>query len=137
MGRRGVISEQMLDLMRDSGRHCWTIDDLKEGLVRRGQASDLSSVFRAVTRLENAGRVTRVPIDDRRSHYEVAGDHHEHMVCEACGAIEPVACSVVESLVDHVRATSGFAVTGHRVVLSGTCARCLHRSPLEPPDSER
>ena len=120
-----MISERLLELMGDSGRHCWTIDDLKEHLTQRGHTSDLSSVFRAVTRLETEGQVVRVPIDDRRSHYEIARDHHEHLVCELCGSIEPVACSAVDSLVEQVRATSGFAVTGHSVVLTGTCARCL------------
>ena len=129
MGRRGVIAEQVLDLMRAGGRHCWSLDDLKDALVRRGLEPDPSSVFRAVVRLEDAGQVVRVPIDDRRGHYEVAGEHHEHLICEACGGIEPIDCSVVASLVEKVRATSGFAVTGHQVVLSGTCERCLDASP--------
>lgn len=111
--------------MREDDRHCWDLDELKDGLACRGLEPDPSSVFRAVSRLEEAGRVVRVPIDDRRGHYEVAGDHHEHLVCEACGAVEPIDCSVVASLGEKVRATSGFVVTGHQVVLSGTCARCL------------
>lgn len=134
MGRRGVISERLLELMGDSARHSWTIDDLKEDLTRQGHAPDQSSVFRAVTRLEAEGQVVRVPLDDRRTHYEMAGEHHEHLVCEACGAIEPVACSAVASLVDEVRATSGFSVTGHSVVLTGTCARCL--DTLRPASSD-
>ena len=136
MGRRGVIAEQMLELMHESSRHCWTLDDLQDGLMRRGHASDLSSVFRAVTRLENGGQVARVPIDDRRGHYEIAGDHHEHLVCESCGTIEPVACSTVASLAEEVRGATGFVVTGHWVVLSGTCARCLAGQPPEQAGGE-
>lgn len=125
MGRRGVIAGQVLALMRDEDRHCWSLDELKDGLAGRGLDPDPSSVFRAVSRLEEAGQVVRVPLDDRRGHYEVAGDHHEHLHCEVCGGIEPIDCSVVASLVDQVRASSGFVVTGHQVVLSGTCARCV------------
>jgi Fur family ferric uptake transcriptional regulator len=125
MARRGVIAQQVLDLMEADGRHCWSLDELREGLLCRGLEPDPSSIFRAVVRLEEAGWVVRVPIDDRRGRYEVAGDHHEHLVCESCGVIEPIACSVVASLVETVRASSGFAVTGHHVVLSGTCTRCL------------
>ena len=127
MGRRGVISEQVLELVRADDRHCWTLDDLHGGLVGRGLAPDPSSVFRAVARLEDAGRLVRVPIDDRRGHFEAAGDHHEHLVCEACGDIEPISCSVVNSLADQVRESSGFVVTRHQVLLSGTCARCAAR----------
>lgn len=124
MARRSVISEQILEVMSAGGRHCWTLDDLQGDLVGRGLEPDPSSVFRAVTRLEDAGRVVRVPVDDRRGRFEVAGDHHEHLVCEACGTIEPIACSIVASLADQVRAASGFIVSGHQVVLSGTCGRC-------------
>ncbi len=137
MARRSVISERVLELMGDSGRHCWTIDDLKQDLTRRGHASDLSSVFRALSRLETEGQVVRVPIDDRRSHYEIARDHHEHLVCETCGAIEPVACSAVETLVEEVRATSGFAVSGHSVILTGTCAGCLDPVATRSPRGVR
>lgn len=132
MGRRSVISEQVLDLMADDARHCWTLDDLQDGLVGRGLAPDPSSVFRAVTRLEDAGRVVRVAVDERRGHFEVAGGHHEHLVCDACGGIEPITCAVVASLVDQVRTSSGFVVTDHHVVLSGTCARCAGGRDAEP-----
>lgn len=137
MGRRGVVSEQLLELMRDGGQHCWTLDDLQDGLAGRGLLPDPSSVFRAVSRLEETGRLVRVPIDDRRGHFEVAGEHHEHLVCEACGAIEPIACSVLTSLGDQVGASSGFLVTGHQIVLSGTCARCLRRHGSASPADAR
>lgn len=137
VGRRSIISEQVLDLMREDGRHCWTLDDLQDGLTGRGLAPDPSSVFRAVTRLEDAGQVVRVPIDARRGHFEVAGEHHEHLVCESCGAVEPIACSVVISLAAEVRASSGFVVTGHQVVLSGTCARCTGLSGEGPSGDDR
>lgn len=124
MSRRAVVSEQVLDLMRDDDRHCWTLDALAAGLAERGLVVDPSSVFRAVNRLEDAGELVRAPVDDRRGHFEVAGDHHEHLVCETCGDVEPIACSVVASLARSVRTESGFVVTGHQVLLSGTCARC-------------
>jgi Fur family ferric uptake transcriptional regulator len=124
VGRRGVISAQVIELLRDSDQHCWTIEDLQEAMARRGHSSDLSSVFRAVTRLESEGQLAKVPIDTRRGHYELAGEHHEHLVCESCGRIEAVACSAVASLVDEIRLTSGFTVEDHWMVLSGTCAGC-------------
>lgn len=126
MGRRSVISEQILEVMSGGGRHCWTLEDLHDDLAGRGVEPDPSSVFRAVTRLEDAGRLVRVPVDDRRGRFEVAGAHHEHLVCEVCGAIEPIACSIVASLTEQVQAACGFVVSGHQLVLSGSCRHCAN-----------
>ncbi|HLI45329.1 MAG TPA: transcriptional repressor [Acidimicrobiales bacterium] len=137
MGRRGVISAQVIELLRDSDQHCWTIEDLQEAMAQRGLSPDLSSVFRAVTRLESEGQLAKVPIDTRRGHYELAGDHHEHLVCESCGRIEAVACSAVASLVDEILVTSGFTVQDHWMVLSGTCAACAGSAPAMRPGGDR
>ncbi len=133
MGRRSVIPHHVLDLMRQGGRHCWTVDEVHSDLADRGLAPDPSSVFRAVTRLEHEGVIVRVPIDDRRAHFEVAADHHDHLVCEGCGAVEPLACAVVQALADQVRATSGFVVSDHQLVLTGSCARCERAEGLPEP----
>lgn len=125
MGRRGAVFAQVLELMRSEDRHCWTLEDVQAGLASRGLDPDPSSVFRAVTRLQDAGRVVRVPIDDRRSHYEIAGGHHDHLVCERCSQVEPLACSVLRALSDDVRRRSGFVVSDHRLVLTGTCRNCF------------
>ena len=129
MGRRAVVANQVLEIMRRHARHCWTLDELQEDLGRRGLAPNPSSVFRAVSGLEHAGEIVRVPIDDGRGHYEVAAGHHEHLVCDTCGRIEPLACSIVASLVDQVRRTSGFVMSDHQLVITGTCATCTSRIP--------
>ena len=134
MGRRSVIPHHVLELMQQGNRHCWTIDEVHSGLAGHGLASDPSSVFRAVTRLEGEGRIVRVPIDDRRAHYEVAAGHHDHLVCARCGGVEPLACAVVQALADQVRARSGFVVSDHQLVLTGTCQACDHGDDRHPAD---
>ncbi len=110
--------------MAGGDRHCWTIDDLRAGLDAAGSGPDPSTVFRAVGRLEAEGVVSRVVIDERRTHYELAGEHHEHLVCDGCGEVEAVPCGLLSSWVEQVRRQCGFEVVDHEVVLRGRCRRC-------------
>lgn len=132
MARRSLIAEQVLEIMRRPVRHCWTLDELQDDLARRGLAPNPSSVFRAVCGLERSGTVVRVPVGDGRGHYEVASEHHDHLVCSTCGRMEPLACSIVADLASRVRVWSGFLVSGHQLVLSGTCGTCAGEDHVAP-----
>ncbi|MDA8284935.1 MAG: transcriptional repressor [Actinomycetota bacterium] len=124
MGRSSAIAEQILEIMRRAARHCWTFDELQADLAHRGVAPNPSSIFRAVSSLEQTGAVVRVPLGDGRGHYEVFSDHHDHVVCDTCGRVEALGCSIVDDLASRVRASSGFVMSAHQLVLSGTCAAC-------------
>ena len=130
MARR---SQQVLEIMHRADRHCWTLDELQDDLARRGLAPNPSSVFRAVCGLERSGTVVQVPLGDGRGHYEVASEHHDHLVCSTCGRMEPLACSIVADLASRVRVVrSGFLVSGHQLVLSGTCGTCADEAHVAP-----
>ena len=103
-------------------RHDWTIEAVREALAERGVPADFSSVFRALRRLERDGEVLRIDLGDGKARFEAVGDHHEHVRCDRCGAIEAVpGCLVEESVVER---RTGFAVTGHRLLFAGICPRC-------------
>jgi Fur family peroxide stress response transcriptional regulator len=108
------------------GRHDWTIEELREALARGGVPADFSSVFRALRQLESAGEVLRIDLGDGRARFEPVGEHHEHVRCDRCGAVEPVpGCLVEESVVER---QTGFSITGHRLLFGGICPRCRARS---------
>ena len=124
-----MVPEQLRAVMTDGARHCWTLDELHDGLRAVGHEADPSTIFRAIGRLEAHGVVRAVALDDRRSRYELAGEHHEHLVCERCGGIDAVPCGLVASFVEQVRRTCGFEVEGHQLVLRGRCRSCQAVEP--------
>ena len=128
MGRRAVIPDRLTDLMDEGDQHCWTVEDLQAALAGQGFEADPSSIFRAVNRLEDEGLVHRVVLGDRRARYELAGQHHEHLLCDCCGAVEPLPCALVDALVQDVWDSCGFTVSDHRLVLTGTCGPCRSRT---------
>ena len=128
MGRRAVIPDRLTDLMDEGDQHCWTVEDLQAALAGQGFEADPSSIFRAVNRLEDEGLVHRVVLGDRRARYELAGEHHEHLLCDCCGAVGPLPCALVDALVQDVWDSCGFTVSDHRLVLTGTCGPCRSRT---------
>ncbi|MGH2976380.1 MAG: Fur family transcriptional regulator [Solirubrobacterales bacterium] len=114
----------ILELLSERSRHGWSIDDVADGLRRRGLTADFSSVFRALGRLEADGEVERVELDDGKARYETAGEHHEHIRCESCGSVEPVPCALVGEVLPSVQRRTGYRINSHRLVLSGLCPDC-------------
>lgn len=113
-------------MLAQEDRHDWTIENLREALAGRGVRADFSSVFRALERLERNGEVLRLDLGDGKARFEPVGEHHEHVRCERCGAVEAVPGCVVEEAV--VERRTGFTVTGHRVLFAGICPRCREAS---------
>jgi Fe2+ or Zn2+ uptake regulation protein len=98
--------------------------------ARRGLAQ--SSVYRTLTVLEQAAVVRRVLTDGDFARYELAEDlteHHHHLMCANCGAVEDViAPSRLERSVDDAAAamaeSRGYEPRSHRLDIVGLCPRC-------------
>lgn len=91
-----------------------------------------SSLYRNLSVLEQAGAVHRVMTHEEFGRYELAEDltqHHHHLVCRSCGAVEDVTVGpslerqVQRTLVD-VEDRTGFSAVSHRLDLFGTCRNC-------------
>jgi Fe2+ or Zn2+ uptake regulation protein len=97
-----------------------------------GDTVPLSSLYRTLTVLDDAGVTRRVPADSGPVGYELAeavAGHHHHLVCTECGRTYDVAADArVEAALDEIAAAvgavAGLTVTGHRLDLEGRCARC-------------
>jgi Fe2+ or Zn2+ uptake regulation protein len=111
-------------VIAESSRHDWSIDDLTVELAARGVAADFSSVFRALTYLEDEGAVSRVELGDGKARFETTHGHHEHVRCESCGAVAAVPGCLLEAARPRVERQTGFAITGHSLLFTGLCSKC-------------
>lgn len=118
--------------MVEADQHAWTLEELQAGLAGRAVTADFSSVFRAVTRLEETGVVRRVELDEGRTRFELAGAHHDHLRCDRCGDLRPAPCGVLEASLADLQAVTGFAITGHRLTVNGLCPSCQRTGTGEP-----
>jgi Fur family ferric uptake transcriptional regulator len=99
---------------------------LHEVLRKQGQSVGLTTVYRHLQALTDAGEVDLLRTDDGESVYRrcAADDHHHHLVCRSCGATVEVTGPVVETWAASVAKEHGFRDVSHTVEVFGTCARC-------------
>jgi Fur family ferric uptake transcriptional regulator len=99
----------------------FTAERLHERVSQEHPGIGLATVYRAVSAMTEAGYLARVGERDGAALYAVCacGEHHHHAVCVSCGAVAPVACTLVSAALP-----PGFVVTRHDVAVYGVCAEC-------------
>ena len=81
------------------------------------------TVYRTLDLLGSLGLVRRLDLGDG-ARYEIAEDHHHHMICESCGDIsEFEECPLEPTRLP--AQSSGFEIRSHSVEVYGRCAGCL------------
>jgi Fur family transcriptional regulator, ferric uptake regulator len=100
--------------------------ELHELLRREGAAVGLTTVYRHLQALVDAGEVDVLRPGDGEAVYRRCGtdDHHHHLVCRLCGRSVEVDGPEVERWLEKVAASHGFVEVQHSVELFGTCAAC-------------
>lgn len=105
---------------------------IAEIVARAGQVP-LSSAYRNLTVLCDAGVARRLMGADEVGRYELSedlsGHHHHHLVCTACGTVADVQASsgLERALADAARRAAqetGFEVDDHRIDMVGRCRTC-------------
>ena len=92
-----------------------------------------TTVYRTMKLLCEAGLAHEHNFDGT-ARYEIAHEHHDHLVCTRCGKIVEFECQKIESAQDRIAADYGFLVLRHRHELYGHCADCQEKpSDTAPP----
>ncbi|WP_052229712.1 Fur family transcriptional regulator [Streptomyces sp. CT34] len=99
---------------------------LHNRLPAGGSPVGLSTVYRTLTALANAGRadMVRDTNGERLFRYRPGTDHRHYLICTECGLSRPVDSDPVEDWADTIARTSGFANVRHTVELTGVCPDC-------------
>ena len=99
--------------------------DLHEELRTRGEGIGLTTVYRTLQSLADAGEIDVLRIDTGEAVYRrCSRHHHHHLVCRVCGHTVEVEGPAVEKWAEKVAAENGFTQVSHTVEVFGTCADC-------------
>ncbi len=104
--------------------------DLHAELRRRGDGVGLTTVYRHLQSLADAGAVDVLRTPEGESVYRICGtgDHHHHLVCRVCGRTVEIEGREVERWTRRVADAEGFVDVDHTVEVFGTCAACAARA---------
>lgn len=101
-------------------------------LLNSTEEVPLSSLYRSLTVLDEAGVLRRHHDADGLARYELAEwltGHHHHAVCRNCGLVEDIELpSADEASLDEMLATlsksSGWDLSHHSLEVEGVCTAC-------------
>lgn len=100
--------------------------ELHDVLKHRGDSVGLTTVYRTLQSLADAGEVDVLRTTEGESVYRrcSTGDHHHHLVCRMCGKAVEVEGPAVEQWAEMIAAQHGYVNVAHTVEVFGTCAEC-------------
>ncbi len=128
---RGLKSSSTRDAVASAAlrrRGHFTVDELIAEL-RVGGTADVhpATVYRVLPLLVESGLLQMTLVSNREgARYERAFErqHHDHLICTACGKVIEFEFEAIESLQRDVAERFGFDLTGHVHELLGTCPDC-------------
>ena len=86
---------------------------------------DPVTLYRNVESLEQLGIIRQLRLQDRQAHYEMADDHHHHLVCKICGKIKDVeGCKITVADKNFLKKNDFAKMTGHSLEFFGICNSC-------------
>ena len=96
-----------------------------ELLRAQGESVGLTTVYRSLQALSEAGEVdVRVNDDGETVYRKCSEHHHHHLVCRECGTTVEIAGPTVETWVDRVASQHGFTSVSHTFDIVGLCPAC-------------
>jgi len=118
--QRSAVSSLLAEV---EGFH--SAQDLHAMLRERGERVGLTTVYRTLQTLADAGEIDVMRPPGGEHLYRLCGEgHHHHLVCRSCGRTVEVAGPAVESWADRVAARHGYVDVSHTLEIFGTCPTC-------------
>jgi Fur family ferric uptake transcriptional regulator len=101
--------------------------ELHDMLKHKGDSVGLTTVYRTLQNLADAGEVDVLRTSDGESVYRrcSTGDHHHHLVCRVCGKAVEVEGPAVEKWAEAIAAEHGFVNVAHTVEISAPVRSAL------------
>jgi Fur family ferric uptake transcriptional regulator len=130
--QRSTRQAAAVDAALDGADRFLTARQLYDELRGGGQDVGLTTVYRHLNRLAEAGSLDVVIRPDGEASYRLCGPgrpgddpagHHHHLVCRVCGRSVEVEGPEVEAWAERVAAAAAFSDIEHTVEIFGTCDR--------------
>ncbi len=99
--------------------------EIHDELRRGGEGIGLTTVYRTLQSLADAGEIDVLRIGSGEAVYRrCSSHHHHHLVCRHCGHTVEVEGPAVERWAEKVAVEHGFAEISHTVEIFGRCPDC-------------
>src|SRR4051812_31255451 len=142
--RRGVRWTNQRQTIVDTFIACddhITVEELHRRVRQIDRSVSAATVYRTVNMLVDLGVAHKGNFGSGSASFECAVNkqHHDHLVCVACGAITEFHDHKIEELQEEIARSNGFQLHHHRMELYGVCAACVKKGvavPVRPVEAK-
>lgn len=100
--------------------------ELHDELRSRGEGIGLTTVYRTLQSLSEAGEIDVLRTDSGEAIYRrCSAHHHHHLVCRQCGYTVEIEGPTVERWAEKIAIENGFSDINHTLEIVGTCTSCV------------
>lgn len=134
IGMRSTRQRSAISALLDESKGFRSAQDLHAELRERGDTIGLTTVYRTLQSMADAGAVDVLRTDSGELIFRKCSDsHHHHLVCRLCGFTVEVEEPGVEVWAHRAGRAHGFSDVSHTVELFGLCARCAEAGAAGRP----
>jgi Fur family transcriptional regulator, ferric uptake regulator len=122
-GRRTASRQAIVEVIVEAGSHL-TAEEIVHQVHTRFPSVNLSTVYRTLDALTDLGIVDHVHFGHGRAVYHRTDEAHQHLVCEACGAVEELPVARLRAFLGMIDRDFGFEVDRRHFAIVGRCGPC-------------
>lgn len=116
---------KILNILESAENRHISAEEIYKQLLESGDDVGLATVYRVLTQFEAAGLVIRHRFETEHAVFELNdSEHHDHLVCIKCGAVEEFLDPIIEERQQAVAEQMNFTITDHYLYLYGYCKDC-------------
>lgn len=123
--RASSVDQIILETLSTEHAHLTSLQVFEE-IRERLPAVNQSTVYRALERLANCGKVSISDMGTGSAVYELLADgvHHHHFVCQKCGLVTTLGHEEVGRFFEDLDQKNKFQITTKHLILFGVCENC-------------
>lgn len=106
-----------------------SVEELHEQVKAVDSSIGQATIYRTLKLLCDAELAKEVHFGDTFARYELFDrtKHHDHLICDKCGANVEVLDEQIEFLQEELAKRHGYLLTSHRMYLHGICPTCREK----------
>lgn len=122
--QRNTIADEFL-----LSREHVTAEELYRKISRKHSDIGFTTVYRTLKLLARSGFATERVFADNLTRYEPISpeEHHDHLICMACGDITEFSDPKMERLQEKIANDFGFQIVTHKMEFYGYCTACRRK----------
>jgi Fur family ferric uptake transcriptional regulator len=118
--QRAIILQALCELKGHAGAEA-----VYDRVILHRRDVDLSTVYRTLDTLHNAGIVSRTDLGRGCAEYEIIGEQpHHHLVCQHCGRMIELDDAYLAPIAENIRQDFDFDPISSHFAIFGTCQVC-------------